>query len=281
MEHEVLPRRGRGTPLGRLGWTEWLGICAMYLLGWALSALGAFVVLLFVLRASDPGPGHLVLFFVFTAGPAAVIWVKTRDRYQRSLAAGLASSWLFTFWLIFLWHPWSTMSSEEVDRATAEIRDSGVPALYLGDQVGGVHWTDYFLGNDQVSFQYGECRGSDAEAGCLDWDIEVLNLRHSPLIGDFIAACERLDPILGAPAVTLGGRGRDRPGNIWIFTESTDVFLTFADDEMELEEKVALAETLRPIGTSRATTLPPPTKSLLPTSSACAVRRRDPKGSRC
>ncbi len=214
--------------------------------------------------AAEPGIAHFVLFSLFTAGTAAVIWVTSHSLLKRGLAAGVASAWLFTSSLVFVWHPWSTMSSDEVARATTEIRASGVPALYLGARVEGFDWNDYYLANDQVNIFYGECRESDPEAGCTDWDIEVHNRRHSLLAGDFIAGCKRLEPILGAPAVTLGGFNLDRPAdNIGIFTEDTNVFIRFADDDMALEDKIALAKTLRPIGAPRARTLPPPADSLV------------------
>lgn len=257
MEDEALRTRGADKVRVRLGWSAWLGVGGLYLLGWVLAALGAAATLFL---GFGPGLGAFLLFSLFTVVPAVAIWRMNRSRYWRSLAAGMTNSWAFMLWLVFVWHPWSTMSSGEVDQATAEIRGSGVPAFYLGDQAGRFDWNDYHLDDSQVNFFYGECRASDPEAGCTDWDIEVSNLRDT-LAGDFIAGCERLDPILGAPAVTLGGFNIDRPGdNIGGF-ESTNVFIRFADDEIGLERKVALAETLRPIGADRATSLPTPSEA--------------------
>ena len=79
------------------------------------------------------------------------------------------------------------------------------------------------------------------------------------MVGDFAEGCKQIQPILGVPAVTLGGFSADRAGdNIGIFTESTNVFLRFADDALPLDEKIAFAETLMPIGASSATALAPP-----------------------
>src|SRR6266540_1626674 len=106
----------------------------MYLLGWVLATIVGFAML-FTVMAAESGIAYFVLFSLFTAGTAAVIWVTSHSLLKRGLAAGVATAWLFTSWLVFVWHPWSTMSSDEVARATTEIRASGAPALYLGARV--------------------------------------------------------------------------------------------------------------------------------------------------
>jgi hypothetical protein len=184
---------------------------------------------------------------------------------RQAAAAGLISALVLLSWLLFVWHPWDTMSRDEVDRATAEIVASDFPALYLGDHARDFDWNSYYLANSQVNFFYGECRRRDVEAGCPDWDVDVHNQRTDVRReGDFIAGCQRLDPILGAAAVTLGGWNADRPGdNIGAFSGSTMVVIRFADDDIALNEKVALAATLRPVGAARATVLAPPTAAAL------------------
>jgi hypothetical protein len=233
----------------------------MYLLGLLIAAFAALITS-YVLYLSGADIGEqFVVFSVLTLGLALGLWL-TRQRRWRGTAAGLASAWVFLVWLIFVWHPWDTMTREEVDRATAEIVASRFPALYLGDRAGEFDWNSYYLANSQVNLFYGECRASDVEAGCTDWDVEVHNERTNVRIeGDFIAGCQRLEPILGAAAVTLGGYGLDQPSdNIGIFTGPMLVVIRFADDDIGLDEKIAVAAMLRPVGAARPRTLAPPTE---------------------
>lgn len=262
MNAESLGAPGPVTPTIRPRWTALVGIFGLYFLGWALALLGAIATIYLLAESGAGMVGGFLLFSVFTAVPAVVLW-RTRGRYLRSLAAGLASPWVLALCLV-VWHPWSTMSSQEVERAIAEIRESGVPAFYLGDAAGGFEWNDYYLDNSQANFFYGKCRASDPEWGCTDRDIDVFNEPTDvTLAGDFIAGCKRRSPIQGAAAVTLGGYYSDGPeDNIGLFTGSTLVVIRFADDRMGLAQKVALAATIRPIGAPRATTLPPPTESV-------------------
>src|SRR6266545_1608246 len=104
MEHEAPPTGGPGTTLVRLGWKGWLRLGTMYLLGWVLATLVGFAML-FTVMAAEPGIAHFVLLSLFTAGTAAVIWVTSHSLLKRGLAAGVASAWLFTPSLVFVWHP--------------------------------------------------------------------------------------------------------------------------------------------------------------------------------
>jgi hypothetical protein len=240
----------------RQGWRFLFGMSALWLLGWVLAGLAAFASF-FLLFDTDASVGNLMLLFsVLTATPAVAMWFSG-NRYWRSLAIGLASAWLFALFL-FVWHPWSTMSSAEVARATAKIRDSGVPAYYLGPRSGEFAWNDYYLGEGQTNFFYGKCHPSpdDGEYGCFTWDIIVSNERTNPsLAGDFIEGCKRLDPVLGVPAVTLQSdlaSGDD----LGVFTGSTMVIISWGDATMSLDEKVSVARGLRAIGAPHSATLP-------------------------
>jgi hypothetical protein len=248
----------------RAAWTSWLGYGGTYLLGLALAALAALSTSLMLHSSGVSVGGQFGVFSLLILAPVVGLWL-THTRSRRSAAAGLTSAWVVLAWLLFIWHPWDTMSRDEVDRATAEIIASGFPALYLGERAGPFDWNGYYLANSQVNFFYGKCRRSDVDAGCTDWDIDVHNQRTDVRReGDFIAGCTRLDPIQGAAAITLGGWGLDRPEhNIGVFTGSTMVIIRFADDDIGLDMKVALAETLRPVGATRATTLAPPARPAL------------------
>ena len=48
--------------------------------------------------------------------------------------------------------------------------------MYFGDRAGGYDWNDFYLDDSQANLFYGECRASDPESGCTDWDI-VFNER--------------------------------------------------------------------------------------------------------
>jgi len=240
----------------RRGWRLWFGMSALGLLGWVLAGFAA-IASFFVLFGTGASINTVFLVFsALTAAPAVAMWFS-RNRYWRSLSAGLASAWLVVLCLV-LWHPWSTMSSEEVARATAEIRDSGFPAYYLGPRSGGLAWNDYYLDEDQANFLYGKCHPGpdDAEYGCTTWDIFVSNERTDPaLTGDFIEGCKRLDPVLGVPAVTL--KSDQRSGDdLGVFPGSTMVILDFGEATTSLDEKVSVAKGLRAIGAPLSATLP-------------------------
>jgi hypothetical protein len=241
----------------RQGWGAWLGMGTVWLCGWALAALAAVATIYFLYDAESTLTTQVLVFSALTAGPAVALWF-TRNRYWRSLSVGLASAWIFSLWLVLVWHPWSTMSTEEVARATAEIGNSGVPAFYLGPRADQFAWNDHELSADQVNFFYGKCHDGGNDEGC-DFDIAVWNSRtDTTLTGDFIKDCKRLDPVLGAPTVTLGAFVGDGPDDdIGVFTGSTMVIITFSDDTMSLDQKVSVAEGLRPIGAPHTAQLPP------------------------
>jgi hypothetical protein len=197
------------------------------------------------------------VFSALTLGPAAALWI-THTLLWRSLAVCLTGSWAAVLVLVLVWHPWTTMSSEERDDATAAIVAADVPALYLGEEADGYGWNEYYLGEDGVDFLYGECHASPDDEGCADqdWDIAVLSYRTDVLRGgDALAGCQRLDPVLGVLTVSVEDA-------VVLFTGGSQVTLTTASPN--LARQVALAGTLHSVGgPEQVTQLPPPNAVVL------------------
>ena len=242
---------------------SWLRMAAAGIAGIAGGAL-ALVITGFLLFDSGAGDwGGFALFATLTLGPAALLWV-TGGRYRRAGAVGLAVSCAVIF-VLLVWDPWSTMSDAEVERATAEVLESGHPAFYLGDAVAGYDLNSYYLGGDQANFFYGKCHPSsdDGEGGCSAWDVSVHNSWSQVTIGgDDIAGCVRLDPVASVPTVRLHDEmvGIDE---VRLFTADSDVRIEFAA-ESSLKHKLAIVREVRQVGDSApATSLPPPTPGIL------------------
>lgn len=165
-----------------------------------------------------------------------------------------------------VWHPWDTMSDEEVERAKAEVLASGHPAFYLGDEVEGYPLNEYILRGDQAGFLYGECHpGPDvAEGGCTAWDILIYNeWRDVTIGGDAIAGCVRQDAVAGVPTVYLDHEQSGSDDEVVLFTGDSLVTIGFAADS-SLEEKLRIAREVRPVGAPEAaTSLEPPAPRIL------------------
>jgi hypothetical protein len=230
----------------------------------AVSGAGALALSVLVTYGSGTVFVTCVVFSVFTIGPAVALWL-THSRLARAHAAGLLSTWGAAVFVVFVWHPWSTMSADEVERAKAEVAASGNPALYVGDEVAGHDLNSYYLGGDQANFFYGKCHpsGDDGEGGCTDWDITVHNSwGNATLVADAAGACTRLEPVLGVPAVRLYDEllGIDE---LVLFTGSTKIRLEFAETT-KMEEKIAVMSELRSAANAEATSrLPSPVPGLL------------------
>jgi 8-oxo-dGTP diphosphatase len=253
------PQRARRVSLG-----SWLGMAVAGIAGITGGAL-ALVVTGFLLFDSEAGDwGGLVLLAALALGPATLLWV-TGGRYRRAGAVGLAASFVITVLVVFVWDPWSTMSDAEVERAKAEVLESGHPAYYLGDAVAGYDLNSYYLGDDQASFSYGSCHlGPEAsEGGCIGWDVSIHNSwRQVTIGGDAIAGCVRLAPVAGVPTVHLydDQLGIDK---VVLFTGRSEVNVEFGA-RPSLEDTLEVAREVRQVGESApATSLPPPTPRIL------------------
>ncbi|MCM3566424.1 hypothetical protein, partial [Hydrogenophaga intermedia] len=145
---------------------------------------------------------------------------------------GLAASCVGIGFYFFVWHPFSTMSADELTTAKQAIRASGHPAVYLGDEVDGHPLNDYYLAGSQANFFYGECHASldDSEGGCSDWDVSVHNSWVDVTVGgDAIAGCVRQEPVAGVPTVYLHDED-EGVNEVALFTGDSEVRVELAAD---------------------------------------------------
>ena len=238
---------------------SWLGVLGMGLIGlvWGLIA---FVIVAAVMYGGGSHVAWLGIFTVLVLGPAGfACWAH--DRHMYGLAGGMAAFWLglVAYWL----SPWAdgaAMSDKEIDGETRRIVASGTPAYYVGDETDGEDLDEIYrdgeFGAKGVSVGYGlHCHGGDL--GCSS-DVYVRTLSMSSWYVDTYG-CERLDPVLGVPAVQ-----RRTDQTMILFTGRSLVSLEAWASDSPLESELALARRLRPLGESEAvTTLPAPAPSTL------------------
>jgi hypothetical protein len=206
----------------------------------------------------------LRVFAGLTVIPSTLLWLKG-SRYRRATAIGLAVAFLTAAFVVWVWHPWDTMSDAEIERAKAEVLASGHPAVYLGDEVEGYPLNEYFLGEGQAGFLYGECHPSpdDAEGGCTAWDLTVSNFWRDVIGGDLLEGCIRQDAVAGVPTVYLAHEQGGSDDEVVLFTGDSSVAIGFAADS-SLEEKLRIAREVRPVGAPEAaTSLEPPVPQIL------------------
>jgi hypothetical protein len=246
---------------GRISVGSWLGITGMALVGIAGGAL-ALVAAGFVTFGSGSDTAAFVVFAGLTVIPSTMLW-RNGNRYRRGTAIGLAVAFLSATFVVWGWHPWDTMSDEEVERAKAEVLASGHPAFYLGDEVEGYPLNEYFLGEGYADFRYGECHPvPNSEGECVP-DIAIHN--EWPDVrtgGDVIAGCVRQAAVAGVPTVHLEHEQLGFDNQVALFTGDSTVTIEVADSS--LEEKLRIAREVRPVGAREAaTSLAPPTSVML------------------
>lgn len=236
---------------------SWLGMASMAAVGVVGGAL-ALVAGMYTELAGQGRTAGYVVFAGLTVIPSMLLW-RTGNRYLRGTAVGLAGAFLIVLILI-AWHPWATMSDEEVERAKAEVLASGHPAVYLGDAVAGYPLNEYDLGGGEANFYYGSChpRADDVEEVCAAWDISIHNSWRNLTIGeDAIAGCVRQAPVAGVPTVHLHDPsvGSDE---VVLLTGDSQVTIRAAADS-SLEWKLRIAREVRRVGAAEAaTSLPAP-----------------------
>lgn len=239
-----------------------LSMAGMFVLGVAGGAV-ALIATFYVGYAAyiQTDTPLLLAFAALTLAPALGMWF-TKNRYLRGTAVGLAAAFFGVTYVVWVWHPWTTMDGEEIARAEAEAIASGKPAFYLGDEVDGYHLNAYHLAPDQANFLYGECHPDPeppAEGGCTDWDVWInTSWRHLTIGGDAIAPCVRQEPVAGVPTVHLPDRLPEYD-EVALFTGHSQVSISFAG-EPSLEQKLRILRRVRPVGEfEAAASLPPPT----------------------
>jgi len=234
---------------------SYFGVAAAVLAGIAGGALAVVVTVFLMFEAGGGWFGRFVVFTVFMAIPVIACWA-IRNRYARGLAAGLTALWV-TIGLAVLWQPWTTMSSGEIEEATAEIVATGAPAYYFGVQADGYALNDYYQDNSQVNFFYGECHGDDFdEGGCSRWDVsmgtEAVSRGGVSITGD--ARCRQLEPVLSVPTVRAHNE-------VVMFVDESMIGIEYRAASHDLEKTLALARTLRPVGQADVTALTSPPAS--------------------
>lgn len=240
---------------------SWLGVLGMGLIGLVWGLIAA-VVIAFVFEGAGPDAmWRLIGVYSFLVLVPAGFACWAHDRHMYGLAGGMSTCWLVV--VVFALHPWGdepAMSDREIDRETRRIVASGTPAYYVGDETGGQRLDEIYrdgeFGAKGVSVGYGlHCDGGDL--GCSS-DVYVRTLSMSRWYVDSYG-CERLDPVLGVPAVK-----RTTDQTMILFTGRSLVSLEAWASESPLESELALARRLRPLGESEAvTTLPALTPSTL------------------
>ena len=249
-------------PRGRWSWRSWLGVAAAWLAGIVCVTLLAF----FVYAATYPittepgqplGDSSIVLVFTgLVVGPAVALW-WTHNRYWYGFAGGLIAPWAaLMLFLLFGDSSWPT--DEELDRKVERIAASGTPAYYLGDNPRGNDLEDIYRngksGAHGVTVGYGyHCQG---DLGCtVDISVHTRSISPQYLRG---GRCERLDPVLGVPAVRLGNQALN------LFTGHSTISLADHESDNALEGELELAPMLRAFGDSGpSAALPAPEPAVL------------------
>lgn len=249
---------------GRISVGSWLGMAGMAVVGIAGGALALVAVFLVLLGFEElTQTAAFVVFAGLTMFPSTILWLKG-NRYLRGTAVGLAIAFLSATFVVMVWHPWDTMSDEEVERAKAEVLASGHPAFYLGDEVEGFPLNIYELDVEQANFFYGDCRpaeDADPEAECIA-DISIHNWWSEPYVGGYAkGACVRQEAVAGVPTVHIDHR-ESATDAVVLFTGDSQVTIEVADSS--LEETLRIAREVRPVGAQEAaTSLMPPTPDIL------------------
>ena len=251
-------------PRGRWSWRSWLGVVTAWLAGVVCVMLVAFLVAAATYDSNTTEPGQpldgqgtiLLVFTGLVVVPAVALW-WTHNRYWYSFAGGLIAPWVaLMFFFVFGDDGWPT--AEELDRRADRLVASGTPAYYLGDNPRGNALVDIYRngksGAHDVTVEYDvHCQG---ENGCTA-DISVHTRSISPqyLQG---RRCERLDPMLGVPAVRLGNQ------SLTLFTGHSMISLSDNESDNALEGELELAPMLRAFGDSGpSAALPAPEPAVL------------------
>lgn len=227
-------------------------------LGGALALTAAF----FTQVAGHSQAVAFVLFAGLTMVPATILWLS-RNVYLRGGAVGLAATFVTATFVVLVWHPWTTMDAQEIERAESEAQASGHPTFYLGHTAAGYQLNDHYLGADQANFFYGECHPEPepSEGGCVTWDVAIYTTWEDVTIGgDAIAGCLRLEPVAGIPTVYL--RYGTRTSDIALFTGDSQITIE-VEGASNLEDKLRVVQGVQQVGAEPATTLPPPQPHIL------------------
>ncbi len=238
---------------------SWLGVLGMGLIGLVWGVIAFMITGLFYYGA-DSDVAWFVFFSFWVLVPSGfACWAH--DRHMYGLAGGMAALWLgLTVYWLYPWADEPAMSDKAIDGETRRIIASGTPAYYVGDETDGDDLDEIYrdgeFGAKGVSVGYGlHCHGGDL--GCSS-DVYIRTLSMSRWYVDSYG-CERLDPVLGVPAVK-----RKTDQTMILFTGRSLVSLEAWASDSPLESELALARRLRPLGESDAvTTLPAPMASTL------------------
>ena len=134
-------------------------------------------------------------------------------------------------------------TAEELDRKAERIVASGTPAYYLGDNPRGNDLEDIYRNGDSgahgvtVGYDF-HCQG---DVGCtLDISVDTLSISTEYLRG---RECERLDPVLGVPAVRLDN------GKLTLFTGHSMISLEDNESDYALRGNWTWRRCCEPLAT--------------------------------
>ena len=250
-------------PRGRWSWRSGLGVVAAWFAGIVYVVLIAFFVYAATYDRATTGRGQpldgttVLVFTGLVVVPAVALW-WTHNRYWYGFAGGLIAPWAALMLFLQSVDDGGWPTAEELDRKADRIAASGTPAYYLGENPRGNDLEDIVRDGEfgahgvRVGYDF-HCQG---DLGC-DADISVDTLSMSPwCLREW--RCERLDPVLGVPAVRLGN------GDLTLFTGHSMISLADTESDDALEGELNLAPMLRAFGaTDPVAALPAPEPAVL------------------